>query len=73
MIVFIAQVNTGRDCIRRRDSSCRRRRVIKFFVAFVALLLLVFIARALVSNIPVGEKVAVIDINGAISKVGQGH
>ena len=46
----------------------RRRRVIKFFVAFVALLLLVFIARALVSNIPVGEKVAVIDINGAISK-----
>jgi len=46
----------------------RRRRVITFFVAFVALLFLVFIARALVSNIPVGEKVGVIDINGAISK-----
>ena len=45
-----------------------RRKVIKFFVAFVAVLILVFIVRALVSNVPVGEKVAVIDIDGAISK-----
>lgn len=45
-----------------------RKRFIKLFVAFAVLLILVFIVRALVSNGPVGEKIAVIDINGAISK-----
>ena len=45
-----------------------RKRLIKLLVAFAVLLILVFIVRALVSNGPVGEKVAVIDINGAISK-----
>lgn len=45
-----------------------RKRFIKLFVAVVVLLILVFIVRALVSNGPVGEKIAVIDINGAISK-----
>ncbi|MDE0042753.1 MAG: ATP-dependent Clp protease proteolytic subunit, partial [Candidatus Poribacteria bacterium] len=45
-----------------------RKRFIKLFVTVAVLLILVFIVRALVSNGPVGEKVAVIDINGAISK-----
>lgn len=45
-----------------------RKRFIKLLVAFAVLLILVFVVRALVSNGPVGEKVAVIDIIGTISK-----
>jgi protease-4 len=45
-----------------------RKRLIKLLVAFAVLLILVFVVRALVSNGPVGEKVAVIDIIGTISK-----
>lgn len=45
-----------------------RRTSIKLLIALSVFLILVFIVRALVSNGPGGEKVAVIDINGAISK-----
>ena len=45
-----------------------RKTSIKILVALAVFLILVFIVRTLVSNGPVGEKVAVIDINGAISK-----
>ena len=45
-----------------------RKRLLTLLIAIVALVLLVFIARALVGARPIGAKVAVIDIIGTISK-----